>query len=288
MGLLVALIMYAIFVPKSSKRFVPSNDSVLASNPMMKLVTSLGNEIYAAMPAYFDKSEIKEVKNPKIEALLIKSGNPWNLTVEEFISFRYLAAIVGFVLSWPIWILLSTLITLPWYVVVPLITLFAGYVPTSKYNDAAKKRDADFRKQLPEALDLITISLSGGTTFPTALSNVQPTMEDGVLKEEFKNITNALDAGETLNEALEQFANRAPNDGVMTFIRSVQSATQVNAPLAEILESRAKATREEFFAIISQKAAQLESKMWLILAPTLMPAVILIAIAPSIGAIMEI
>ena len=286
MALLAALIVYAIFVPKSSRRFAPDNDEQAAKNPMLKFVAALGDDIYSAMPAFFDKKNVRQ-EHPRIESLLIRSGNPWNLNAEEFISFKYIAGFLGFILGWLVWLGTSGIIGLPWFIVVPAVTLFCYAIPNIKYKEQAKKRDLEFRKQLPEALDLITISLSGGTTFAQALRDVVPTMQDSILRVEFQNITKILDAGGTLKDALDQFADRAPNDGVMTFIRSIQSATEVNAPLSEILESRAQASREEFFALIHEKTAQLESKIWLILSPTLLPAVIIIAVSPSVSAMIS-
>lgn len=282
MALLAALIVYAIFVPKSSRRFSPSDDRGVSKSPILKLVATLGDDIYASLPASFDNRPVKK-NNHRIESLIVRSGNPWNLTAEEFVAFRFVSAFLGFLVAWPVWLLVYQLKEVPWFLIVPLVVLFAYNIPTSKYKDQAKKRDLEFKRQLPEALDLMTISISGGTTFANALRDVVPTMQDGILKIEFINITRVLDAGGTLKEALDQFAERAPNDGVMTFIRSVQSATEVNAPLAEILESRAQASREEFFALIHQKTAQLESKIWMILSPTLIPAVIIIAVAPSVS-----
>ena len=160
-------------------------------------------------------------------------------------------------------------------------------IPFIKHTGLAKSRDIEFRRQLPEALDLITISLSGGLTFAQAVREVIPTMKPGILKGEFINMVKIMDAGGTLREALDEFAARAPNDGILTFVRSVQSATEVNASLSEILESRAKASRQEFFALVHEKTAQLESMMWTRLAPTLLPAVLIISVAPSVVAMVE-
>ena len=286
MGLLAAIIVYAVFVPKSTRRFTPDNEKQTSKNPMVKLVSALGDDIYSALPAAFDNKNERE-EHPRVASLLVRSGNPWNLTVEEFISFRYIAGFLGFVVAWPIWFGLSFITNAPWFIVVPAVTLLCFATPGIKYKDQAKKRDLEFLRQLPEAVDLMSISISGGTTFTQGIRDVLPNMQDGILKWEFQNISKILDSGGTLKDALEQFAQRAPNDGIMTFIRSVQSATEVNAPLAEILESRAKASREEFFALIHQKTAQLESKIWLILSPTLLPAVIIIAVSPSVSSMIS-
>lgn len=289
MAVLSALVIYAIFVPKSSKRFTPDNEEEASTNPMLKFISSIGDDIYASLPSAFDKVDDNRSSNPRIDSLIVRSGNPWGLTTQEFIAFKYISAFLGFILGWGVWAVVAKVLGmgLPWYIVVFGVTLLCYYIPNTKYNDQAKKRDLEFKRQLPEALDLMGISQAGGVTFASALRDVIPNMQDGVLKAEFTNMTKILDSGGSLKSALDEFASRAPNDGVLTFVRSVQSANEVDAPMGEILDSRAKASRDEFFALVHQKTAQLESKIWMILSPTLLPAVIIIAVAPSASAMFE-
>lgn len=286
-ALLIALIMYYFLVPKNETNI--SNNSVEeSSNPLLKAINVIGNDLYKSLPAGFLKEQrgVKK-KYPREESLITRSGNPWNLTAQEFVTMRYVAGFLGFLASWVVFFAVNTAIAIPWWVIVPLTTIFAALIPQIKYTEQAKNRDLEFKRQLPEALDLLIISLSSGRTFSHALREVIPNMQDSVLKEEFRNIVKNLDSGYTLKESLDDFATRAPNEGIETFVRSVQSATEVNAPLVETLESRAEASRQEFFDIIHQKTAQLESKIFLILTPLIMPAVMLIAIAPSISSMLQ-
>lgn len=285
-SLLAMLIMYTLFVPKNSQS--TSNTNEESANPLLKAISVIGNDLYKSLPAGFVKSTQGEKKQfPRIESLIVRSGNPWNLKAQEFVTTQYVAAVLGFLASWVIFFAVNTAVSVPWWIIVPLTTIFAFMIPKIKYKEQAKSRDLEFKRQLPEALDLLIISLSSGRTFSHALREIIPNMQDSVLKEEFRNIVKNLDSGYTLKESLDDFATRAPNEGIETFVRSVQSATEVNAPLVETLESRAEASRQEFFDIIHQKTAQLESKIFLILTPLIMPAVMLIAIAPSVSSMLE-
>ena len=279
--------MYYFLVPKNEIN-ISNNSAEESSNTLLKAINVIGNDLYKSLPAGFLKEQrgVKK-KYPREESLITRSGNPWNLTAQEFVTMRYVAGFLGFLASWVVFFAVNTAIAIPWWVIVPLTTIFAALIPQIKYTEQAKNRDLEFKRQLPEALDLLIISLSSGRTFSHALREVIPNMQDSVLKEEFRNIVKNLDSGYTLKESLDDFATRAPNEGIETFVRSVQSATEVNAPLVETLESRAEASRQEFFDIIHQKTAQLESKIFLILTPLIMPAVMLIAIAPSISSMLQ-
>lgn len=280
-AVVAGLLGYAIFVPKNQGRFSPNNQEERKSDPMLSIATYLGDELFSVLPAgVFNLNS--RVPNPKIEALLKRSGNPWNLNSQEFIFFHYVYAFIGFVASIASWYLLSFVgISFPWFIFIPGFTLLAAFYPRIKYNDEGKKRDLEFKRRLPEALDLMIISLSAGSTFNKALSDSIPNMQDGALKEEFKEIVRQINLGRPMSSALDDFAKRAPNDSISTFVKSVQEANELNVPLTETLQARADASREDFFALIHQKTASLESKMMVALTPTLIPAMLIIVLAPA-------
>lgn len=283
------LLLYAFLIPKSTRHFKVGSAKAQEENVALKTLNVIGNDIYAAWPSFFDKrSKTRQKRNPKLESLIRRSGNPWGVSASEFRSFQVLAGFLGFLVSLPLtFLVLVPLSGLPWYVYVVSITLFAFFIPLIKYTEFAKERDLKFKRELPEALDLMTISLSGGHTFDRALKEVIPTLREGLVKQEFMNMVKMINSGNTTHDTLEAFALRAPSDGVLTFVRSVQNALAVNAPMSEILESRAKSSRDEFFALVEQKAAQLESVMMAVLAPTLLPALLITVIAPSINSLMH-
>ena len=95
-----------------------------------------------------------------------------------------------------------------------------------------------------------------------------------------------LDSGQTLQEALSEFAKKSPSESITSFVRAVQEATELNVSLIEVLESRADASRQEYFALLQQKTASLESRMMAVLTPTLVPALLITVMAPAISQLM--
>lgn len=281
-SVLSALILYAILMPKGNNGIAFSQQASSSSNGLVKLMSSFGNNLYDALPEGVIKKERRATQHPKIESLIVRSGNPWNLNASEFISIQYLGGFIGLIIGLGVWYFVNSIYELPWYAVVALAGLFGFMIPRMKYNDMAKERDLEFKKELPEALDLLIISLSGGRTFTQSLREIIPNLRKSVLRDEFQNIIKAIDTGKPLNEALNAFAEKSPNDSILTFVRSVQSATEVNAPLIETLEARSAASRQEFFSLLHEKTAQLESKIFISLTPTLMPAAIVVVVAPSL------
>jgi tight adherence protein C len=288
LALAVGLTFYLVLVQRPTDRFSIGEDKEEKRNPFMKLVSLTSSEIYSALPANISKRLVSN-SSTKAELLIQKSGNPWNLKANEFLIFQVTFATLGLIVGMLLGIFMKKFgpfdLAFYWYGIA--VALLGFIYPKTFYSSTAKKRDIDFKRQLPDALDLIIISLSAGVTFQTALREALPNMKPGVLKEELQNISYSLDSGKTLSESLDQFATKSPSESISSFVRAIKEATELNVPLIEIMESRAEASRKEYFALIQQKTASLESKMMGVLTPTLVPALLILVVAPSIASLMQ-
>lgn len=283
-GALVFLILYLIFVPRTSSP--PVRESSGNDNVLFKIANLLESEFYGALP---EGTRIRErSRHPKLEQIIRQSGNPWGVNEDEFIAISIFATIGGFIAGWGIWWFVGYFNPLPWWVVVPISTGLLGALPFLKYRELAQDRDLAFKKQLPQALDLIVISLAGGKTFEGALRESIPNMEDGVLKDEFEELLLAVELGKPLDTALGEFKERAPNEGVRVFVQAVQEATALDVSLTDVLRSRAAASRQELFALIHEKVSALPTKLMTVLTPTLSGALLIILMAPALITITRI
>lgn len=283
LAIVVGLILYLALVPRNTNTYSPEIDN---DNKQLKLLAAISDEFNSSLPQGVGPMQAKK-EYPKINSLIRRSGNPWKLNAQEFVFMQWTFALIGFIIAWPVWFLLKFVIAIPWFIIVPAFTVLFYFYPKSKYSDQAKKRDLEFKRQLPEALDLMIISLSAGTTFSQALRDSIPNMPDGILKDEFVQIDKNIKTGISLDEALTAFGERAPNDAINSFVKAVKEATKLDVPIIEILEARSAASRQEFYALIHNKTAKLESKMMLILTPTLIPAILIIAVLPSMISLLK-
>lgn len=284
--LAVALFMYIVLVPRNGTIYT-QGDYTGSDNVMLKGASAIGNEIFALLPQGMIKVKAR-AGSTRIEKLLQMSANPWGIKAADFVFFQIIFALLFGIAGIGFGLLLQFGLHffLPWWVFAIGGALLGWINPSSTYRSAAKKRDLEFKRQLPEALDLMIISLTGGSTFTSSMRESIPNMQPGVLKDEFQTVVKNVDAGASLNVALQSLADRAPNDSITTFIKAVQESTELNVPIIDILESQAESSRREFFALIQEKTASLSSKMMGILTPTLIPALLICTLAPSAFSLM--
>ncbi len=286
--LAVFLLFYIVFIPRNGKQFTQGDYK--NSETLIRVSSSIGNDLYSMLPEGVLRTRKRRRGDSlsKIESLFQRSANPWKIRAHDFTFFKIIFAILGLIGGTIAGLLVNNVSPiLPWFLFTAGGGLLGWIYPTSTYKGAAKTRDLEFKRQLPEALDLIIISLEGGSTFVPAVRESLENMQPGILRDEFREIVKTFDSGATLNTALSNFAERAPNDSITTFVKAVQEAIELNVPITEVLQSRAEASRSDFFALINQKTATLSSRMMVALTPTLIPAIILCVLAPAGFSLLE-
>ncbi|MBA2332283.1 MAG: type II secretion system F family protein [Actinobacteria bacterium] len=151
----------------------------------------------------------------------------------------------------------------------------------------AKRRREEIRSELPDALDLLAVSVEAGLGFDGAVAKLTEHME-GSLAEEFSLTLGEMRIGESRQDALKKFAERVETPEVGTFTRAIIQADQLGISLGRILRLQANDTRLKRQAAAEEKAMKAPIKM---LFPTVLfifPAMFLVILGPALIAIKEV
>ena len=128
-------------------------------------------------------------------------------------------------------------------IVVGLVLLVAGFfAPNMVLYQMAYNRADRMRKELPDALDLLTISVEAGLAFDAALSQVARQTE-GPLAEEFFRVLQEMQIGMGRIDAFKAMAERTDVDEVRTFVTALVQADAFGIPIANVLRVQAKEMR---------------------------------------------
>ena len=288
-ALTVFLGLYAIFAPSNKTLQDTTGEEFIKGtrNPLqideedsstVKYVRRMLNNF---LPALGLKGLNPTTQN-NLKNLMVKSGNPWKLySPEELVGSIFVFASVGFIVS------IFNLIPLSPYILIFFTTLLAGAMPYSVYNTAKQARTAEVQKQLPEALDLLVVTLASGLPFAPALSEVVPQMPPGLLKTIFTNMDKKLRAGESLENVLNSFTEEIESEEVESFVKAIIMSQQLGSDITETLSSQAVFVRTNHEARVQKKIARLSTSMFIPLAGTMLPAFLMIFIAPSIVSIIN-
>ena len=145
----------------------------------------------------------------------------------------------------------------------------------------ARRRRERVRAALPDALDLLAVSVEAGLGLDGAIAKLTEHME-GPLAEEFALTLSDMRIGEIRSEALKRLGERVDTPEVSSFTRSIIQADQLGTSLGRILRVQAADTRLRRQATAEEKAMKAPIKM---LFPTVLfifPAMFLVILGPAI------
>ena len=153
-------------------------------------------------------------------------------------------------------------------------------VPDFAVSAKARSRKDRIRAELPDALDLMAVSVEAGLGFDGAISKLTEHME-GPLADEFALTLSEVKIGESRQDALKKLSERAGTPELSSFVRAIIQADQLGISLGRILRVQATDSRLKRQAAAEEKAMKAPIKM---LFPTVLfifPAMFLVILGPA-------
>src|SRR5918996_23863 len=150
----------------------------------------------------------------KVSRRLMGAGVGRTLTPTTFLASKALFALIGFVLP----------------------DIFVSF--------KARGRREEIRSELPDALDLLAVSVEAGLGFDAAISKLTEHME-GPLIEEFGLALGEMRIGESRRAALEKMVQRVQAPEIAAFVRAIIQADELGISLGRILKVQAADTRNK-------------------------------------------
>lgn len=165
---------------------------------------------------------------------------------------------------------------------------FVGFrLPDLLVSARAKRRREQVRAELPDALDLLAVSVEAGLGFDGAIGKITEHME-GALVEEFALALSEMRVGESRPDALRKMADRVAAPELAAFVRAIIQADQLGMSLGRILRVQAADARLRRQAAAEERAMKAPIKM---LFPTVLfifPSMFLVVLGPAFLNLLEV
>jgi len=216
---------------------------------------------------------------------LERAGKPGGLAPEEVLVLRYAAggalAVLGGLAG-----LVLTAGGIP-VALASLLGFIGGWLGVDGYLQAAAARRRErLTAELPNALDLLTVSVEAGLGFEGALLKVAEKMP-GELAQEFGRALREIQMGKPRREALRDMAERTGTEDVHTFVGAVITAEQFGVGIAEVLREQAANLRHKRRYRAQETAMQAPVKMLFPLIFLIFPALIAVLLGPAVIRMMD-
>jgi tight adherence protein C len=219
----------------------------------------------------------------RTDAKLEKAGYPGGLRGADWWGVKILAAIVFGIIAF---LLISLIAGFAGGLFFGLIGLVIGFMgPEFWLGRKIKARGLAMVLQLPDALDLLTISVEAGLGFDAALAKVVEKM-DGPLVNEFRQALAEVRMGRTRREALRDVASRADAQPISNFIGAIVQAEQLGVPIAKVLQIQSQQLRIERRQRAEEAAAKAPVKMLFPMVGCIFPTIFIVILGPAVVTIM--
>jgi tight adherence protein C len=248
----------------------PFADRVL--QPLQHKATAIGRRISGA-----DTAE-------RIRRKLDLAGNPAGWTVDRVLSGKVIGAVVG-LFGGILFSLMLTSMTVK-IIVIAGVTVVGFFAPNLCLYQKAHERAERLQRELPDAIDLMTISVESGLGFDAAVQQVARNTE-GPLAEEFSRVLREMQIGQGRADALRALGERTNVGDVRTFVGAMVQADSFGIPIAQVLRVQSAEIRVKRRQRAEEKAQQVPVKITIPLIFCILPTLFIAVMGPAVISIMD-
>ncbi len=249
----------------------PFSDRVL--NPLLERLTGLGRRLSGADSAQ------------RIRHKLDLAGNPPGWTVDRVAAWKVLGAIIGLVVGGGAAMLFANSLTTR--IVFVLAGVAIGFFGPSLFlYQKAYDRSARLLKELPDAIDLLTISVESGLGFDAAVQQVARNTE-GPLADEFARVLREMQIGQGRGDALRAMADRTNLPDLRSFVSAMVQADSFGIPIAQVLRVQSSEMRVKRRQRAEEKAQQVPVKITIPLIFFILPCLFIAVMGPAALSIID-
>jgi tight adherence protein C len=216
----------------------------------------------------------------KLRQKLVEAGGSASLGPTEFMGLRLVLMLA---LGGSFFLLFAlTGASLGQLVIFPAVLGVFGYVIPGVWLDRkVKSRKREIQKSLPDAIDLLTISVEAGLGFDPALIRVAEKW-DNQLTLEFRRLLSEMRVGKGRREALREMAQRLNVDDLNVFIGSLIQADQLGVSISQVLRIQSKQMRMRRRQRAEEQAHKAPIKMLFPMVFLIFPAMYIVILGPAI------
>jgi tight adherence protein C len=298
-----ALVILAVVLVSAAAGTTESGHAVSGVDRSVALVQALTNAP-AALTREYDESFFERIMAPfqsralalarrlsgkdaaeRIRLRLDVAGNPQGWTIERVQAGKVIGAIAMFLVSVGLTAIMGVGFPLH-YVLVAGATLVGWFGPNLYLYQRVYERSNLIQRSLPDAIDLLTISVESGLAFDAAIQQVARNTQ-GPLAEEFSRVLREMQIGLGRAQALRSLAERSNVDELRSFVTAMVQADSFGIPIANVLRIQSSEMRTKRRQRAEEKAQKVPVKITIPLIFCILPCLFIAVMGPAVIHIMD-
>lgn len=164
--------------------------------------------------------------------------------------------------------------------------LMGYFMPDLWIKGRVGARKTEIQRRLPDALDLLTVSVEAGLGFDMALNKVVEKMR-GPLAEEFGRVLHEVRMGKPRRDAMKAMSARIESPDVSQFISALVQADKLGVSIANVLRVQSDQMRLKRKQRAEETAMKAPLKMSFVLVFFVLPALMIVLLGPAVISVIE-
>ncbi len=226
------------------------------------------------------KNKVQIAKN---KLLLMQAGE--DSTEESIIIYEGRKILTFFFLLVIAVILMSFLGFTTINIAISILVLLIIYrLPESMLKSKIASRQKEFIKNLPDAIDLLSICIKAGLGLDAALARVASefSITSKVVADEFDRLNRDVLSGLTKQEAYRNMAICNPNEEVKSFVALLIQTDKLGTSITQSLDSYCDSVRTRRRQRLEEIAQQAAAKMTIPMVLFMLPAIFIVILYPAL------
>lgn len=221
----------------------------------------------------------------RIRRKLDRAGNPAGWTVDRVVSGKVLCAGAGLLVGLLVAFLIGVSFITGLLVVGGALVL-GFFAPDFYLYQRTYDRSERIQRELPDAIDLMTISVESGLGFDAAVQQVARNTT-GPLADEFARVLREMQLGHSRSEALRGLGERTDVEDVKSFVSAMVQADGFGIPIGQVLRVQSSEMRVKRRQRAEMKAQQVPVKITVPLIFFILPALFVAVMGPAVITMMD-
>ncbi len=231
--------------------------------PVLRVVADLGRRL------------APQTRVEQLRRRIVHAGREAVLTPERMLTRKagggLAGLLLGLIVPWPFGIRVAVAVALA-------AVMFV--LPDALLGAAADRRQQAVARDLPEALDLLAITVEAGVGLEQAILIVSENLP-GPLGDEFTRMLREIQLGVPRREALGALRARTDVAELSAFVAALVQADQMGAAIADVLKAQAGQVRLRRRQRARERAAKTPVKILFPLVFGILPAIFIVTLGPA-------
>lgn len=225
-------------------------------------------------------------KFDKLELKLLKAGNPFEWSPVEFRLVQITMIILFIIIFYFLGVISSNDLT-SIFIIIFIGFILGIFLPNYYLKQKITMRNRESLKELPDVVDLLTVSLEAGLGFDLALHKLVA-RKSGIITSEFKRCLEEIRLGKSRRNAFKGITERLKVEELNTLINSILQAEKLGISMVKVLRIQSVEIREKRRQRAEEQAAKAPIKMLFPLIFLIFPALFIVVLGPALIKFMEV